>query len=121
MNEIQVFWGVFFLVLGNILINIFVLNSNIKDRQALSNFVTMGKVMSEAYRQMAIKYNEVARGFNEFKRVTDKQAEFIEEIVVLLLDDPHLAGATLEWLTTARNRAVERSEADLEFPSTPQI
>ena len=114
-------WIVFFLVMGNIIINVIVLNSNIKDRKTLDAFVKLADKMALTYQAMATKYNEVAQGFNESKKISDIQAEVISAILVALMNDPHLAPAALEWLTEAEEKSKARWETPIDFPATPQI
>lgn len=112
-------WIVFFLVMGNIIINAIVLNSNIKDRKILARFVKMADSMSITYSQMAVKYNEVAQGFNETKRISDIQADIIASILAALITDPHLAPAALEWVVEAQRKSDERLETSIDFPTVP--
>ena len=117
----ELFWGVFFLVIGNILINAIVLNSNIKDRKILDSFVKVAHSMSLTYTEMAIKYNEVASGFNEIKRVSDLQADLISTIMTAFTTDPHLAPAAQEWLKKVEKEAHERINSPVDFPDMPQF
>jgi hypothetical protein len=114
-------WIVFFLVMGNIIINAIVLNSNIKDRLVLNDFLKIASQMSLTYSEMAIKYNEVAAGFNETKRISDLQAEVISLILAAMLTDPALAPTALEWLTEARTKSDERLETSIDFPDVAQL
>src|SRR6185503_14920870 len=109
-------WIVFFLVMGNIIINAIVLNSNIKDRKTLDSFIKISQAMSLTYTEMAVKYNEVAQGFNETKRISDLQADVISLILSAMITDPDLAPAALEWLTEARQKSDERLETSIDFP-----
>lgn len=96
------FWGVFFLVVLNILINSYVLNQVIKDRRVLSAFVDASQLYANAYTAMALRYNEVASAFNDVKEVSDNQADVLEAILASQSEWPKPVQEALERLRTVQ-------------------
>lgn len=96
----------FWLVMGNLLINAVVFNEQLKHLRKLKAFVAAAKVYANAYNLMAIKYNEVASGFNEMKEVTDNQAALLE--IALAYLEPLPEGLGSPTLAEKPKRASKR-------------
>lgn len=100
MND--TFWGVFFLIIFNILINSYVLNQVIKDRRVMAAFVEAANLYANAYTAMAKKYNEVALAFNDVKEVSDNQADVLDAILLSQSEWPKPVQEALERLRTVQ-------------------
>lgn len=112
-------WFVFFLVMFNIFINAIVLNSNIKDRKMLANFVETAKVYAWAHNLMTSKYNEVAGAFNSMRKVSDNQADIIEALLTAELTGKPLTVEGLERLLAGFKSARVESDASQQSSDTP--
>lgn len=94
----ELFWGVFFLVMVNQLINAYVLNQVVKDRTVLAKFIKSIQLYTTSFELIGSRYNEVINMVN-------KHSDILEEVISVLPNSPDEALDLLEWRKARREMA----------------